>query len=313
MSEYQSTESKPTRELPPWSRWVTGRRIPDIVVDSPLRSRTAEGQPDITLDEAPTQKCRDAIEDWIDLAKLKSLVECHLCKAKRRTALTPEQRTLADASEGLAVAFASTRWRKGKRVGLSFDQVVAAAKLGLEDAVAKFDPAKGKLAGLAWGYMMRRVVELHESHDDDPKPKAAFDPARMNRWALEWFEWPQWPDVQRELARLAKTGEAGFDTDDLELLRRRAEEGQTQAQIAAAVGLTVKTIRRRELRAVELIAPVMFRLCEESTDRYLMSTLEPDELRRIYGHQAPWQAEREDAIAEARDRQSSRHNYGRIN
>lgn len=280
---------RPTRELPPPPRSVTGRPFPSVPADPPpVRRHPRDKAKSYVID--PETGLLEPESYWIDLDQLKASVEVHLAEAERRTALTPDQRALADASVGLAVAFAAKRWRKSKRAGLTFAQVIAAARLGLEDAVARYDPAKGKIGGLAWGHMQRRIVELHRSWDDDKGLRDDEEPrgvGRANRWPFEKFEWPTYPDVIRELNRLADLPGGPFTHQDLDVLRVRARDGMTQAEAAAELGLTLSAVRRIEKRAAARVRPVAERLRERSTDRYLLSVLSHDEILRVYGRESP--------------------------
>jgi RNA polymerase sigma factor (sigma-70 family) len=259
---------------------------------------------------------------WRDLETLKQHVESAMEWADRRTALTPDQRRLADTNEGLAIGFATTRWRRAKRCGIDFADVVAAAKMGLEDAVSRFDPAKGKLGPFAWNFMLRRVVELHESHDssEDDEERLLRAVRRSNRWDYDQFAWPEFPDVVRELRRLAATGEATFTDQDLDILELRAGQGKSQIETASLLGITRSAVIRIEKEAAERVGPVAEQLREDSTDRYLLSVLSPDEILRIYGRDSPIAEQRarleeDDRRRDAYDRYcgilADRYSYGR--
>jgi transcriptional regulator with XRE-family HTH domain len=171
--------------------------------------------------------------------------------------------------------------------------------------------------------MMRRVVELHEYHDiggadEERDPRAV---GRANRWDFDRFEWPEFPDVVRELRRLASLRNPPFNHQDLDVLEKRAGQGKSQIETAALLGLTRSAVIRIETAAAERVGPVAERLRESSTDRYLMSVLDDDELLAIYGRESPIPGHRERleererhlrALEDFQDRQAARHHYGRV-
>src|SRR5262249_49241265 len=127
-------------------------------------------------------------------------------------------------------------------------------RLGVEDASVRFDPTRGgKFAGYARGFVMNRIRRLHQSYDRDRKAR----PPRGNRAAL-WDDGGlvlEDPEINAGL--LAAIDEGLLSEGDYWLLNRRTVQRQTQAEVAASVGCSVRTLRRDEKAALTAIESII--------------------------------------------------------